>query len=324
MLNEVVDLLKSSNNVAIYVHINTDCDAMGSSLALKLALEDMGKYVDIYANSNFPLAFEFYGDHMKTVNTKTVEGNYDLAVCLDCASEGRLGKYKFTYRKRVENTLNIDHHATNEKYCKVNYIQKASSTCEILFDIMQEMNVRFSPEMCKFLISGIATDTGKFSHAVSTKTFVILSKLLRYGKISIEDITTPLFNSLTAESFNLMKLAYQKIEFYSNKKLAVIMFSREDFIETNTTLDDTDALPDIPMQLKDVCFGILASQDDKGYFRVSFRSKGDVSARAVAETFGGGGHKNASGCKLYGTFDEVKQRLIDSVLQTLGWEKWHL
>ena len=69
------------------------------------------------------------------------------------------------------------------------------------------------------------------------------------------------------------------------------------------------------------CFGILASQDDKGYFRVSFRSKGDVSARAVAETFGGGGHKNASGCKLYGTFDEVKQRLIDSVLQTLGWEK---
>jgi len=319
MLNKVVETLKEANNISIYVHINTDCDAMGSALALKYALVSLGKNADIYANSNFPLSFEFYGD-LSFVNKKTCD-SYDLVVCLDSMNESRLGKYKYTYRKRVDNTLNIDHHATNEKYCKVNYIQKASSTCEILFDIMQEMNVRFSPEMCKFLISGIATDTGKFSHSVTSKTFVILSKLLRYGRISIEDITTPLFNSLTAESFNLMKLAYQKIEFYSNKKLAVIMFSREDFIETNTTLDDTDALPDIPMQLKDVCFGILASQDDKGYFRVSFRSKGDVSARAVAETFGGGGHKNASGCKLYGTFEEVKQRLIDSVLQTLGWEK---
>ena len=64
MQNKVVDLLKSSNNVSIYVHFNTDCDAMGSSLALKLALESLGKKADIYANSNFPLAFEFYGDYI--------------------------------------------------------------------------------------------------------------------------------------------------------------------------------------------------------------------------------------------------------------------
>ena len=97
------------------------------------------------------------------------------------------------------------------------------------------------------------------------------------------------------------------------------MFDREDFIETHTTLDDTDALPDIPLQLRDVQFGILASEDDKGYFRVSFRSKGDISARAVAESFGGGGHKNASGCKIFGNFDDVKQQLIDNTLQILGW-----
>ena len=319
MLNKVVDLLKSSNNVSIYVHINTDCDAMGSSLALKLALESLGKKVDIYANSNFPLAFEFYGEHIKNINTKTVEGKYDLVVCLDCASEGRLGKYKFTYRKGIENTLNIDHHASNENYCKTNYIKNASSTCEMLFEIIQAMGVRFTPEMCKFLLSGIATDTGKFSHSVSVKTCIVVSKLLRFGRIQMEDITGPLFNSLTFENFALMQRAYEKIEFYADKKLAVIMFDREDFIATHTTLDDTDALPDIPLQLKDVQFGILASEDDKGYFRVSFRSKGDISARAVAESFGGGGHKNASGCKIFGTFDDVKQQLIDNTLQILGW-----
>jgi len=99
------------------------------------------------------------------------------------------------------------------------------------------------------------------------------------------------------------------------------MFNRNDFFETNTTLDDPDALPDIPMQIKNVEFAILASEDDKGYFRVSFRSKGDISARAVAESFGGGGHLNASGCKIFGELKEVKQKLLDAALSILGWER---
>lgn len=75
------------------------------------------------------------------------------------------------------------------------------------------------------------------------------------------------------------------------------------------------------MQLQKVKFAILASEDDKGYFRVSLRSKGDISARDVAESFGGGGHLNASGCKLFGEFDDIKERLISSSLEILGWKR---
>ena len=164
------------------------------------------------------------------------------------------------------------------------------------------------------------TDTGKFMHGASDKTFTVVSKLLKYGKFELEEVSTPLFNSMTIDTFNLLKRVYEKIEFLADNRLAIIMFNRRDFIDTNTTLDDTDAFPDILLQLKCVDFGILASEDDKGYFRVSFRSKGDISARAVAETFGGGGHLNASGCKIFGSFDEVKQQLIDNTLQTLGWK----
>ena len=322
MLTKVVDILKSSNNVSIYVHINTDCDAMGSSLALKLALESLGKKVDIYANSNFPLAFEFYGDYIKTINTKTVEGKYDLAVCLDCASEGRLGKYKFTYRKGIKNTLAIDHHhLSNDMFCKFNCVKEASSTAEILFELLIYMKVQLNPYICKCLISGILTDTGRFTHSVKPRTLEVVSKLLKYGKLKIEDVTTPLFNSMEYRVFNLLQLAYQKIEFYSENKLAIIMFSKEDFKNTNTTLDDVDAFPDIPLQLECIKFAILASEDDKGYFRVSFRSKGELSAKDVAETFGGGGHLNASGCKIFGSFDEVKDRLLNNSFEVLGWKK---
>lgn len=323
MLNKVVSLLKESQNIAIYTHINIDCDAMGSSLAIREALMSLGKNVDVYANSNFPSNFAFYGD-LSFVNKKSIEGKYDLALCVDAASESRLGKYKYTYRKGVKNTVCIDHHISNEGYCKCNYISEASSTAEILFDVILALGVRFTEKMCKFLLSGIITDTGRFSHSANSKTFTIVSKLIKFGKIKMEEVSEPILQSMEMEEFKLLQRAYQKIEFYADKKLAIVMFSRKDFEETGTTLENTDAFPDLPLQLASVQFAILASEDDQGYFRISFRSKGEISARAVAESFGGGGHLNASGCKLFGEFDEIKQKLLDSSLEILGWKKWQI
>ena len=107
MFEKIIKLLNESNNIAIYSHVNTDCDAMGSSLALKLALQQMGKKVDVYSNSDFPSNFKFYGKHIDELNKKTCE-KYDLAVCLDTPNEGRLGKYKFSYRKGIKNVIVID------------------------------------------------------------------------------------------------------------------------------------------------------------------------------------------------------------------------
>ena len=319
MLNTALKALKDSNTICIYSHINVDCDAMGSSLALKEGLELLGKKVDVFVNSNFPNNFSFYGD-LSYINQKTIEGKYDLVVCLDCVNESRLGKYKFSYKKGIKNSLNIDHHLSNENYCKINYVINASSTAEILFDVLKELKIMFTPFMCKCLISGIVTDTGRFSHSTSVKTFNIVAKLLKYGNLTMEDIINPLFNSMKMEVFYLLQKAYQTIEFYSDNKLAIIMLSNSDFKETGATLDDTDIFPDIPLQLENVQFAILASEDDKGYFRVSLRSKGDISARKVAESFGGGGHLNASGCKIFGGFDEVKDKLINSTIEILGWK----
>ncbi len=318
---EVSEIINSAKNISIYTHINTDCDALGSSIALRESLIQMGKSADIYVNSNFPNNFKFYGD-LEYVNQKTVEGKYDLAICLDCATEGRLGKYKFTYRKGIKNTLAIDHHhLSNENFCKVNFVREASSTAEILFDLLIFMKVKLTPYICKCLISGILTDTGRFTHSVKSKTLTVASKLLKYGDFKMEEVTQPLFNSMTYKVFTLMQHAYQKIEFYSEKKVAMIMFSNEDFKATGTTINDVDAFPDIPLQLECIKFAILASEDDKGYFRVSFRSKGKLSAKDVAESFGGGGHLNASGCKIFGSFDEVKETLLNNTLEILGWKR---
>ena len=321
MFEKIIKILNESNNISIYSHVNTDCDAMGASLALKLALEQLGKKVDVYSNSDIPTNFKFYGEHIEKLNKKTCE-KYDLAVCLDTPNEGRLGKYKFSYRKGLKNVIVIDHHTlSNVKFSRYSYVLEASSTCEILYGVLKKLNIKFEYDICRFLLSGILTDTGRFAHSVTKKTIRIVSKLLTYGKIEMEDITNPLFNSMSFNSFEMLKKLYNRIEFYSENKFALVMFKRQDFIDTETTLDDTNAFPDLPLQLEPVQFCILASEDDQGYFRVSFRSKGDISAKNVAESFGGGGHPNASGCKIFGSYDEVKQRLIDSTIEVLGWKK---
>lgn len=321
MFEKIIKLLSDAGNISIYSHINTDCDAMGSSLALKLALQQLGKHVDVYSNSNFPTNFKFYGEHIAMLNKKTCD-KYDLCVCLDTPNEGRLGKYKFTYRKNVKNVIVIDHHTlSNEKFGRFSYVLEASSTCEILYGVLKKLYISFDKDICRFLLSGILTDTGKFSHSVTPKTIRIVSKLLHFGGLDMESLTTPLFNSMSYSSFEMLKKLYERIEFYSDNKFALVMFKRQDFIDTGTTLDDTNAFPDLPLQLESVQFAILASEDDKGYFRVSFRSKGEISARSVAETFGGGGHPNASGCKIFGSYEDVKQQLIDSTINVLGWKK---
>ncbi|MBQ8451430.1 MAG: bifunctional oligoribonuclease/PAP phosphatase NrnA [Clostridia bacterium] len=321
MLSKVCEALKRAKTVAIYIHINVDCDAMGSALALQESLEQLGIIADVFVHSNFPNNFSFYGDALKNVNKKTVS-NYELAVCLDAPNEQRLGKFRYTYRKNVKNTILIDHHIlANEKYCRLNYIKESSSTAEILFEVLTKLDIKFTQSICKNLLSGILTDTGRFSYSIYENTFLVASQLLKIGKIKMEEVVLPLFNSMTYGVFQMVKKAHENIEFYSNNKLALIMFSRGDFVETGTTLDDLDDLPNVGLKLKDVQFVILASEDDKGYFRVSFRSKGNLSAKDVAAVFGGNGHLNASGCKIFGEFDEVKQKLIDSTLQTFGWNK---
>ena len=321
MNNKIVDLIKTANTISIYTHINTDCDAVGSSLALRESLLQLGKKVDVFVNSEFPNNFKFYGD-LSFYNKKNFS-NYDLAICLDCATEARLGKYRYTYRKGIKNTLAIDHHdLINERFCKVNYIRHSSSTCEILFGILQDLDIRFTPFICKCLISGIITDTGRLTYSATNKTFKVLGKLLDLGNLTIEEITEPLLKSMKMETFDMLKKAYQNIEFYSEGKIGLLIFSYADFKETGASMDDMNIFSEIPMQLETVKFSILASEDDKGYFRVSFRSKGNISAKDVAESFGGGGHANASGCKIFGSFDEVKQKLIDNTIQTLGWTKF--
>lgn len=318
-MKRIIQQIKSSNNIAIFSHIKTDCDAVCSSLALKLAIESLGKKADVFVDSKFSHEIENL-PHFDCINQKNAD-KYDLYVCLDTATIDRLGKNKYKIMKNRPKSVQLDHHATNEKYCKLNYINESySSTCELLYTFFKLLGVQISPTMAKLLLTGILTDTSKLSYSNTTKdTLYVASKLLDMAQTSMDKVCEPIFSSKTMAQFELNKLVYQKIEFLQDNQLAFIMLSTSDFSKIGASFDEVHGLCDIGMGVETVKLVVLASQDpvQEDCYHVSVRSKGQTSARAVAEAFGGGGHFNAAGCKIFDTTQAVRVALISAAAKEL-------
>ena len=311
-MKNIANLIKNANTIAIFSHYKTDCDAVCSSLSLKLLVENLGKKADVFIDSTF--AHQMYSlPYFDCINNKTCE-KYDLYICLDCATQDRLGKNKFKIMKNRASSAQMDHHGTNEKYCKYNYIdEKASSTCELIADFANVLGVKISKDVARLLLTGIYTDTGKLSFSNTTEhTMLVAGKLLSIFGDSMAKVTEPIFASKTFNEFELTKLAYDRLKFYENNRIALMDIDRTDFEKLNITMDETHGLADIGTSLEDVQIMFMISEDmvQDDCFYVSIRSKGDVSSRQVAESFGGGGHVNASGCKVFDTKENLIRKLL--------------
>lgn len=311
-MKQIVSSVLSATNIAIFSHIKTDCDAVCSSLAFKLGIESIGKHADVFIDSETSLQIKGL-PHFEEINKKTLN-SYDLYVCLDNADIDRLGKNKYKILKNRAKSVQLDHHGTNNKYCKLNYINdKYSATCELLYDFFRLANIKITPVMARLLLTGIYTDTGKLSFSNTTSnTLLVASNLLKIYGDTTDTICEPIFSSRSVGEFNMCRLAYNNAKLYFNNSVGLTYLTKQDFKNSGATLDDTHGITDILTSIKSVTLAIVISQDvtqDDCYY-VSVRSKAGVSARNVAAAFGGGGHERAAGCKIFDTLESTIKRLL--------------
>lgn len=314
-LEQIVNVINSNKTFSIYVHINVDFDAIGSSLALKRVLEKMGKTAHVFVDSVLPLNAKMFLDVEKINNEKLKE--YDACIILDSSDENRLGRLKYKYRKNVKTSILIDHHIGSELFARNCYSNsEVSSTCEIIYNLIKMLNIDIDEEISKLLISGIYTDTGslKFSNT-KPSTFKALTELLEKSGKFMDEITYPIFNSLSKQAFDLRKLANDKVKFFDNDTFAITILTAKDFKSVGATMEDTEGVVDLPMQIESVKVNVLMSEDssEENVFRISIRSKGNISARNIALEFGGGGHQKASGCKVSDSAENIEKKMIDAI-----------
>ena len=176
-MESIVNALKSAEKILILTHINPDGDAVGSCYAMKNALEKAGKQADIVLNSK--LGEEFY-PFEKSVLYEVPQKEYDLVLSIDCGDFKRLGNLGEYYKGE---TANVDHHYSNDGFGKYNYVDGgAAAAGEIVYDLINKMEIPFDKEIASGIYVALLTDTGGFMFSnTSPKTHRIIAKVMEYG-----------------------------------------------------------------------------------------------------------------------------------------------
>lgn len=305
--NSIKDIglaVENASSINIISHKSPDGDNMGSTLGLYLSLKEKykNKTINIIKPDDIPSKYKFieetkfYDDDMNEC---------DVLLVIDCADERRLlNEDNLKFAKKI---INIDHHKSNKYFGDINYVlEEYSSSAEIVYDIIKELELPMNKEIATMLYIGIDTDTGRFMYSSTTdETMQKVSKLMSYG-IDINEINIKLYRSMSKNIFDLYKLAINKINFY--KDFAYLVLNEEDFTSTNNNKEDTDDILVLLQGLEDYDL-IAIIKEVKDVYKVRLRSKYKYDVGSIGEDFDGGGHKYAAGLTYKGSLDELVKRL---------------
>ncbi len=305
--SKIIREIKKAESIAILNHVNMDGDAVGSAFSFAKTLSDMGKKVKVILEEAPPSFLEEFCDDYIT----DTEEIFDLAIAVDCGDIGRMGNRRGIF-ERAKRTLCIDHHLSNPGFANVNYIKPtASSTSEIIYELIMKLKGKISKRQAEQLYAGIITDTGGFKFSNTTpESFKYSAHLLTCGA-DINNVCIEIYESESLEKMKLKSRALDSLRLYEGGKISSVMITRKDFEETNALVSDCEGFSDIGRGI----YGVEASFciTVKNSCKVSLRSKHYVDVSKVAAHFGGGGHRRASGFTLPGDTDvtELTQKLVN-------------
>ncbi len=237
-------------------------------------------------------------------------------VAVDCADVTRLGAFAKGFVKFKE-TVNIDHHISNNGYARYNYVVERPATCELLCELLLAGGFEITVPIANALMTGLATDSGNFIHMdVSPKTFETAAYLRGKGA-DCSKINYEVFSRQPKSRALLYGRVMSKIRFALDDKLTFITITAKDMQETGADKSLTEGFVDFPLTIDGVEVSVALMEAQKDRYKVSLRSKGKVNVNAIATSFGGGGHILASGCMLCGSVEHVIDKLTYAVYQNL-------
>jgi phosphoesterase RecJ-like protein len=317
VMNEIIAELKKSEKIVILPHISADGDALGSCLALCLALRNMNKHVSVYIEEEIPYIYAFLPGANLAEVYKGQKIQPDIVVALDTGDLGRLGKRAEVFNG-AGTTVNIDHHGTNPGYAVYNYVNpESSSVGEIVYQMIKMMGLDIDADISTCLYVAITTDTGGFRYSNTTSiTHQIVADLINNG-VNVADISRKVFESITLEKARLMGAAMDRLELLAHGKVALITVTQQMMNETGAREEDCDGLVNIARSIRGVEVALLLKQVGEAEIRVNMRSNTDFDVAALASAFEGGGHKKAAGCTIKADINEARVQLLENILKPL-------
>lgn len=312
-LNDIAQEINSVNSILLFCHVHPDGDTLGSAAALRLALLRSGKKCDIVCDGEVPEKYDFVQNFKGCLKPSEVKRAYDLHVAIDVATEGLLG-YAWSVYNQGKKRICVDHHVSNERFAPMTFVKNTASSTMIIYDLIKLLNVKIDSEIANLILFGLLTDTGVFQHAnVDCEVFDVASEMLKYGA-NIKYLIDNIYKSQSKNRIKLYLQVMNSMRFYLDDKLSIITILQSDLQKYSLKPDVTEGwVDDLPMSVSGIEVAVSVLQTKKNLYRISIRSKGNVNAIAVAEQFGGGGHKFASGCVISGEYEEVIEKIVRAV-----------
>jgi len=316
-LQRIAEEARSGQRFLISSHENPEGDALGSILALGLALKGLGKEVLVLNQDPTPEMLSFLPGAEEITHQAPADGRFDVAFALDCGDKTRLGE-EFTKVQKIRKVINIDHHISNSYFGDINFVDPAaSSTAEIIFDLLRIIPVAMSPAVAENIYAGILTDTGSFRYSnTSPKTFTVARMCLLAG-VEPWKVAEKVYETQPLPRLRLLPLVLKTLEVAENGRVSSVFVTKKMMEETEASVALTEDFINFPRSLKGVDVALLFREVSPVKYRVSLRSRGGVDVARIAADFKGGGHPNAAGCTVEGTLPEVKAKVLERVQAAL-------
>jgi phosphoesterase RecJ-like protein len=316
-LQRIAEEVRNGQRFFIASHENPEGDALGSILALGLALREMGKEVLVFNQDPIPEMLSFLPGAETIIHQAPADGNFDVAFALDCGDPQRLGE-EFTKVRKIGKMINMDHHISNRLFGDINFVDPAaSSTAEMVFDLLRIMPVAISPAVAENIYVGILTDTGSFRYSnTSPKTFTAARMCLLAG-VEPWKVAEKVYETQPLPRLRLLPLVLGTLEVGENGRVSSILVTKKMMEETGASAALTEDFINFPRSLKGAQVALLFREVSPDKYRVSLRSRGHVDVARIAAAFQGGGHPNAAGCAVEGTLSEVKAKILERVQAAL-------
>jgi phosphoesterase RecJ-like protein len=317
---QIVELLRSQNSFLVLTHYRPDGDAVGSQLALVLALKGLGKTVEAWNDDEVPAKFRFL-PHSDVISRPPAEPkDFDVVIAIDTSTWQRVG----TAAQRIRNKkhfVNIDHHISNEKFGEINWIvPEAPASGQIAFDLIKRGGFQLTREIATCLFAAISTDTGSFSYGSTTaESLRVAAELVDTG-INVGEICRHIYESYPYSRLMLLQKALAQLELADQKRIAYTWVTVEMFEESGAKREDTEGLIDYARAIEGVLVAVLFEEmAEAGKIRISLRSKHPkIDVNSIARRFGGGGHREAAGARISGEPHETERKVLAVVSEALA------
>jgi bifunctional oligoribonuclease and PAP phosphatase NrnA len=306
-LKKILNQIEISRKIIVTTHINPDGDAVGSVLALFHYLNQKGKEVTAISYSTIP-------DNLKFITGSEIIEQYDsekhdaliesadLIVISDLNDIDRLKTVGEAISRSKAEICVIDHHLEPKPFADYYLIDsEASSACEVLYNLFNfDKRFQMNDKIALALYVGLMTDTGSFRFSNTNHVvFKIAADLLKYN-VSPAVVYDEVFNTLSLNGLKLLGEAFSGLKTYYNGKLALMVIPKELFEKTKAQEDDMENFAEEILCFREALVGVLITEiTERNEIRLSFRSKDSIDVRNLAIQFGGGGHLQAAGARVY-------------------------